>query len=273
MKFTGDTKAHVLARVRAADLQENPFPHMVIEEFLPEACFAEIDVLVPDRELWTWRGSRKANISCCDDDEGFARLPDHIRACWVAFRDELFGDTIGPALLQRFEDLIRHKYVSLYGSKVGSALMAAGLKMTAGRLMGRVSPHELAPHSDATQFGVTSLLYFSDGVDEQSGALMFYAANGRIELSHPSTFYPAEEGVVPQLRKVLPVRKNLFVAFLNREGSYHGYRLTKGRGTSPEMRIAYQAHLVSTGFRPELADGLPEVQRRRWPRSPAVRPT
>ena len=109
------------------------------------------------------------------------------------------------------------------------SIMAGGLVASEGRIMARKPGYKLNPHSDSAQYAVTCLLYFTNADDVGSGALCLYRPEQRPELRHTSTYYPVkEEGLTVELVKEIPIRENLFVAFLNDAESLHGARVNPG---------------------------------------------
>jgi hypothetical protein len=104
--------------------------------------------------------------------------------------------------------------------------------------------YKLGPHTDSAMYAITCLLYFTGADEESSGALCLFRPERRPELKHVSTYYPdEEEGIEAEVAKVIPIRENLFVAFVNGQESLHGVRVDADH-PSNEFRMTYQAHLV-----------------------------
>ena len=79
-----------------------------------------------------------------------------------------------------------------------------------------------------------------------------------------STYYPHKaEGIASTLVTSIPVRQNLFVAFVMGPTSLHGFGRSAQEATG--WRFVYQCHVVPRGLdMMALAPRMPEEHRRRW---------
>jgi hypothetical protein len=238
-----DLQTAVRAKVEAAEIDRDPFPHVVVPDLLPEDFFRGLAGSLPPLEAFELsKNGLKANLTLDEDDEHFMAAPEGFRAAWGVLRDEVVRDTIAPVLIDRFEDEIREKYAALWSPELADELMADGLAASDGRIMARKEGYVLDPHSDAAHYAVTCLLYFATADDESSGALCLFRPERRPELRHVSTYYPEkEEGIAAELVKAIPIRENLFVSFVNGPESLHGVRIERREDAS--VRITYQTHI------------------------------
>jgi len=270
-RMDGSLQAEVRDKVERAEIQRDPFPHTIIPDLLPEDFFRELADSIPPLESFQPDDEIKANLRIMERNDYFAAAPEGFKATWRRLRDEVIRDTIAPILAHRLESEIREKYASLFSADLANEIMAGGLVASEGRIMARKPGYKLNPHSDSAQYAVTCLLYFTSADDVSSGALCLYRPEQRPELRHTSTYYPVkEEGLSVELVKEIPIRENLFVAFLNDAESLHGVRVDPGSDLTRE-RLAYQAHVVPCHDpRPEMDrhfDRLDDpLARRRWER-------
>jgi hypothetical protein len=260
----GELQAAVRAKVEAAEVHREPFPHVVVPGLLPGEFFRELSESIPPFDAAGEKGV-KANLSLEKDMEG---APEAFRAAWTRLRDEVIRETVAPILAARLADDIRAKYGEVYSPEVADEIMDGGLVSTDGRIMLRKPGYTLEPHSDPARFAVTCLLYFTSAGDDASGALCLFEPERTPEVRHTSTYYPdREEGIQARLARVVPISQNLFVAFLNGFRSLHGVRVE--RGEEAVTRLAYQAHIVPRNDPRkrlgELLDRLHDpVARARW---------
>ena len=262
----------VRAKVESAEIHSEPFPHLVIPDLLPEPFFRELADSVPPVETFEQgRRGLKANLPLIETNPYFAAAPERFRAAWGRLRDEMIGASIGPALVLRLEREIRQKYAYLLSPELADKIMTDGLVSSAGRIMFRKPGYELKAHTDSAHFAVTCLLYFTSAEDESSGALCLFRPERTPALRDLSTYFPErEEGIAAELVKEMPIRENMFVAFLNGRESLHGVRIDPDSG-SATGRLTYQAHVLpghdvrqdAEAFADDLAD--PDA-RRRWQR-------
>jgi len=258
-------------RVERAEIHRDPFPYTVVPDLLPEEFFRELADAIPPLEFFQPDDHIKANLRIMERNDYFEAAPERFKTIWRQLRDDVLRETIAPILARRLEPDIRQKYASLFSAELADEIMAGGLVASDGRIMARKPGYNLRPHSDSAQYAVTCLLYFSSADDADSGALCLYRPEHRPELRHTSTYYPVkEEGITVELVKEIPIRENLFVAFLNDAESLHGARV----GAHADMtrdRLAYQAHIVPRKDpRPEMDRHLDQLDdplaRARWER-------
>jgi hypothetical protein len=263
-----ELQATVRAKVEGAEIHRDPFPHILVEDLLPDDFFRRLAETMPPVDAFE-RGDRlKSNLHLKQRDKYFAQAPEEFRAVWSVLRDEVMRDVIAPALTRRLASEIREKFASLFNAEIADEIMEGGLVSDDGRIMARKPGYDLKPHTDPAHFAVTTLLYFTAAADEGSGALCLFRPERSPELRHVSTYFPErEEGIGVTLEKSIPIHGNLFVAFLNAQDSLHGLRVPAGSDASGD-RIAYQAHLVARDDLSKLENYLERLTdpagRRRW---------
>jgi hypothetical protein len=272
MPVPGDIQAAVAAKIESAEIHADPFPHLVVPELLPEQFFRRLADSIPPLETFeqSQRGI-KADLPLGEENPYFAQAPEEFRQTWRQLRDEVIGATIAPILVRRLEREIEEKYADLFSPELAESIMAGGLAGSDGRIMSRKPGYHLKPHTDSAHFAVTCLVYFTPGEDESSGALCLFRPERMPELRDVSTYYPERaEGIEAELVKEVPIRENLFVAFLNGRASLHGVRIEPGKDTAAS-RLTYQAHVLPVSdirkdaetFAAGLAD---PAARSRWER-------
>lgn len=268
-----DLQEAVRAKVEGAELHREPFPHVVIPDLLPEPFFRELAESIPPLETFEQsKKGLKANLVLDDENPYFIATPEGFRDVWIRLRDEVARETFAPILVERLQSEIRAKYAALFSPEIADDAIAEGFGTTDGRIMARRPGYVLNPHTDSAHYAVTCLLYFTSAEDQSSGALCLFRPERTPELHHVSTYFPdREEGIGAELVKEIPIRENLFVAFLNGQASLHGLRVDRRDDDSQADRITYQCHIVLRhDLRPEVAtliERLPDpAARQRWER-------
>jgi hypothetical protein len=238
-------QAEIRARVEAAEIHGDPFPHVVVEDLLPEAFFRELAATIPPIEYFKQaKNGRKADLPIIATNKTYLETPEDFRATWGRLRDDVLHDTVAPVLAERLRGDVRDKFADLFSPEIADEVMGSDLVSSAGRIMLRKPGYKLGPHTDSAMYAITCLLYFTEADEESSGALCLFRPERRPELKHVSTYYPdEEEGIEAEVAKVIPIRENLFVAFVNGQESLHGVRVDADQ-PSNEFRMTYQAHLV-----------------------------
>jgi hypothetical protein len=241
--MVGSVQTAVREKVGDAEIERDPFPHLIIPDLLPEDFFRRLAETIPPPEAFQPDDQVKSNLRIMDSNTYFAAAPEAFRTTWTTLRDEVLRATVAPILIRRLKADIRDKFASLFSPEIANEVMASGFVSSDGRIMARRPGYDLKPHSDPAHYAVTCLLYFTNADDAAAGALCLYRPQRRPDLLHVSTYYPTkEEGIAVELVKEIATRENLFVAFVNGPESLHG------AGVSPDSnlsrpRLAYQAHL------------------------------
>jgi hypothetical protein len=264
-----DLQAAVREQIEAAPIEREPFPHLVVANFLPADFFARLAETMPPVADFQPDDDIKSNLRIEDRNKYFARAPEEFRAVWARLRDEVIQGVVAPVLARRLEDDIRAKFAELFTPELAGEVMRGGLVSNPGRIMARKPGYNLRPHSDSAHFAVTCLLYFTSAGEANSGALCLYRPEREPELRHTGTYYAErEEGIGVELAKAIPISGNLFVAFLNTSESIHGVRIKEGEAATGD-RLAYQVHVLPREDpRRSLDENLeklePGVPRTRW---------
>jgi len=264
-----DLQATVREKIVSAPIDREPFPHLVVEDFLPAEFFAQLAETMPPVADFQPDDDIKSNLRIEDRNKYFAQTAGEFRAVWGRLRDEVIQEVVAPVLTRRLEDDIRAKYAELFTPELADDVMRGGLVSNPGRIMARKPGYNLRPHSDSAHFAVTCLLYFTSAGEVNSGALCLYRPEREPELLHAGTYYAErEEGIGVELAESIPISGNLFVAFLNRPISLHGVRIKEGEAATGD-RLAYQVHILPREDpRRSLDENLdklePGVPRSRW---------
>jgi hypothetical protein len=245
--------AAVRRKVERAEIKTEPFPHLVVPDLLPEPFFAKLASTIPPVEVFEpSKSGLKFDLRLRERNPYFQAAPEEFKVPWRQLRDEVYRTVLAPLLVSRLEHELREKYADVFSPELGDEIMARGLVSSDGQILARAPGYHLKPHLDSAHFGITLLLYFTTAADE-------------------STYYPEQvEGIAVELVEEIPIRENLFVAFLNRRNALHGVRIDAEVGQAP-IRMTYQAHIRPRyDVRPEaedFADGLADpVARKRWQR-------
>lgn len=264
--------AVVRRKVERAEIKTEPFPHLVVPDLLPEPFFAQLAAAIPPVEVFEpSKSGLKFDLRLREKNPYFQATPEEFKAPWRQLRDEVYRTVIAPLLVSRLEHELREKYADVFSPELGDEIMARGLVSSDGQILARAPGYHLKPHLDSAHFGITLLLYFTTAADESSGALCLFRPERTPEMWDVSTYYPEQvEGIAVELVEEIPIRENLFVAFLNRRDALHGVRIDAEVGHAP-LRMTYQAHIRPTyDVRPEaegFADGLADpAARKRWQR-------
>ena len=139
---------------------------------------------------------------------------------------------------------VHDKFADLFSPEIADEVMGGGLVSSAGRIMLRKPGYKLGPHTDSAMYAITCLLYFTEAGRGVVGRALPLPARAPPRAQARLHVLPGRGGGDrAEVVKVIPIRENLFVAFVNGRESLHGVRVDADQPTN-EFRMTYQAHLV-----------------------------
>jgi hypothetical protein len=257
--------APVVLPIENATCFDDPFPHLQLFPALDSVSFDRTLALLPPAQAFELRGKGlKLELDVIEGTAAFDALDGPQQDSLLALRQGVRD--AATRIAERFAAPLRDKYVWLLGQTIAADVLEAGWTTTDGRVMGRAPGYQLQPHTDSAHYGVTCLFYLSDAFTPEDGALGLYRPARMPEVRDASTYYPQKsEGIEVSLVKTIPVRRNLFVAFVSGPSSIHGFE--RRSNSSIEWRFAYQCHIVPQRFDiREIVFQLSETHRSRWAR-------
>jgi hypothetical protein len=202
---------HVRRVICAAVVADDPFPHAVLSNVLPDRLYEHVVAALPPSVFFEDRPLNKAQILRVP----LTLAPAYSRRVWN-FLARVFSEAMAPVLLQRFRSHI-DQYMASFGSGiVGQPL---NFKVMDGRILLRRSGYVIPPHRDPRWGFLTMLLYLvRRGETEAYGTQLYHVPND----ADPQTtgqvhyFEPAD----CELVRDVPFRSNTALIFLNSRGAH-----------------------------------------------------
>ncbi len=159
--MSSGAEAHVLARIRAAPVLAEPFPHCVIDGIFPEDYLESIFDFWPLEESWqslaessrVTKGHYAERMVVLMDEAGFARLDAQRQGFW---RDQLgawlLGGSLRRALMAKFSAELA---AGGFGAPVEEARDDA-------LIVSDRTNYAIGPHTDAPHRIVSALFYLPE---------------------------------------------------------------------------------------------------------------
>lgn len=250
--------SHVIAATNSAPFSDAPFPHLFVENFLPQEFYEKLASSWPDfSEIANGPDDTIARVDFAED--GFNKavsIGDENLRNWADFRT-VVKDTFFPAALERFrpyltkagDELLMPDPSPLSGliHKIGKTLNFAPSSILGGEsslaehfdvdsefLVIRRDLSVLGAHVDPPQFHFTLLVLFAPDRSKPHLGTDIYRQTGPgraklpSETEDPGLAQFAETlGVPHELDTTLPFVPNAVLLFLNGLHSWHGQRLTE----------------------------------------------
>ena len=255
-------EAHVNAVFDRTPLELEPYPHIVLEKWLPEDMYARIVEAMPASVFF-------AN----DRDEHWAVpsgvAPLYSRQVWALVANTIVGEFVYKALNRKFQDAIC-RYVRSFVPSLPQDIDLT-LHPSDGRIMLRRPGYNLAPHRDPKWGFVTGIVYLAREGDSEAHGTQIYRVRDDAEAPTSRVYYPEAEKC--ELVKDVPFRANTMLAFLNSEGA-HGASIPADAQPANLERYIYQFRLGPTGkVIKRLTDLMPPEQAAMWAGAKTTRAT
>ncbi len=253
--------AHVRDAIDRAALLDDPFPHTVVENLLPQDVYELALAAIPPKAFFNEKERAKQNIRIPME---FA--PTLSMRVWEFIDGVVARDTIRPAALAKFHEPLQRHYDAILGPGQRERAAAAPQSTSGGRLMLRRAGYHLDPHRDPKRTLLTCLIYLARRGDSEKYGTQIFRVEGDHEATYAQTYYPGLNGGRCELVKLVPFRPNTALIFLNSTGA-HGADIPADASKKVE-RSAFQFYIGPDreAFDRLVAD-LPAERRAMWTRN------
>jgi hypothetical protein len=209
---------HVAARLRAAEVLPDPYPHFYLENVFPEDYYRELLRRLPGGdayqnlfEVTDYKLDHFRHRDQRDLRGGFAGpLPESIGEFWKRFDEWFLGQDMAKAVLASFAEPMRERFGG-EESWPAVSVEAQLIRHRAGYFLG--------PHSDLYTKLVVLLIYLApDGAASHLGTSLYRPKQPGFTCRE-SKHHPFDEFVRV---KTAPYRPNSMLAFFRSDASFHG---------------------------------------------------
>ena len=234
---TNDISAHFKQRLDETKLQEDPYPHLIINDVLPSAFYQLLLDEKPPSGYWRHGQKGRKNWTVGED---IAPLPTE--ATWQFMDQAVAGTILAPALATKFNDYLSEYYgqPSSGNSEISTEL---AWHQTGGRLMLRSPGYRLEPHLDPRRSALTALLYLGTSDDSPEHGTNLFKINHPLPTQYQGIYYPEREGATCELVKRVPFRPNSMLVLASRI-ALHGADIPDNAQPSTLKRYTYQFYIA-----------------------------
>ena len=227
------THRHVCARIEATPLRMDPFPHVVVDSWLPDDVYARAIDAMPPQVFFA--SDRDAHWTV---PSGVA--PAYSREVWSFISNSIVGEVLHDALNRKFSGAVR-EYVESFCGAIPDDLKL-DLHTSDGRIMLRRPGYDLRPHRDPRWGFITGIAYLVREGDLQTNGTRLYRVRGDGEAPNSRVYYLDESQC--ELVTEVPFRPNSLLVFLNSQGA-HAASIPKDAPADME-RYIYQFRMGPT---------------------------
>ena len=216
---------------------QDPWPHAVIENILPDAFHAMLWEARPPEGFW--RGGQEGRQNwTIGEDLG----PLRTEAAWEYMDGVIAPRVLMPALIALFKDYLTALDERNSDETGDQESRLVGYEQSGGRLMLRRPGYHFEPHLDPRRALLTALLYFGRPEDSYEYGTKLFRSNGTMPETFRGVYYPLKEGATCELVKMIPSRPNSMLIFASRVG-LHGADIPADAQPATLERYAYQFYV------------------------------
>src|SRR5262245_17868172 len=227
--------AHINAAFDRTPLELDPYPHIVVQNWLPDDVYERVIASMPASVFFAHNRDEHWVVP-----SGVAPL--YARQVWAFVANTIVGALLHGALNRKFQDTIC-RYMRGFVPSLPRDIDLT-LHPSDGRIMLRRPGYYLAPHRDPKWGFVTGIVYLAREGDNEAHGTQIYRVRDDAEAPTSRVYYPEPEKC--QLVKDVPFRANTTLAFLNSEGA-HGASIPSDAQPPNLERYIYQFRLGPTG--------------------------
>ncbi|MBI4263568.1 MAG: hypothetical protein HY657_04265 [Acidobacteria bacterium] len=226
--------AHVRAAVESATLDRDPFPHIVVDRWLPDDVYQTMLRALPPAVFFVDRVPMARHRLLVPFDFG----PLYSRRVWRFIAQDIVEGTLGPALQDRFREP-PNAYIGTFCPRWLDE-PDQRLRVSDGRIMLRRPGYVIDTHRDPKWGFLTALIYLARDGDNEAYGTQLYRVRDDVEAQDekPLRLDPKR----CELVKSAPFRPNTLLAFLNSTGA-HGAAIPSGSTPPTLERYVYQVRM------------------------------
>lgn len=156
---------HILSRIHQTQIDNHPYPHIVVDNFFPESYFQQALSHFPSDEQMTPLSETgrtdgyKERLVTLFNDAHFSKLDNNRRQFWQGFSDWLYSDRFINSVVDKFWPHVACRLNDLNAQGTGVQVHGDAL------IVSDKSNYAIGPHTDAPHRLITFLFYMPE--DEQ----------------------------------------------------------------------------------------------------------
>ena len=206
-------EAHVVAAVERAKLVLDPFPHFVVEEWLPPDLYAAVIGAIPPPVFFAEKPSHKQQLAVPPPV-----APELARQVWAFMAETVVAGALGPAVTRKLRGPLDAYVATFCPDGAADWAQEAPIRVSDGRLMLRRPGYVLEPHRDPRWGFITCLAYLARPGDAEAYGTRLYRVRNDGQAPDESVHYLQPEDC--ELAGTVPFRANQLLVFLNSTGAH-----------------------------------------------------
>ena len=239
--------AHIARVMEQTQVIEDPFPHLVVENLLPEKLYQHACSIWPASSEFAGgknaqRHTLPVTYGCLED----TTLPKDQKVFWRIFGEVIVNRYLKPKLADKFKPFLCQKlgleesWNSFHPDRDTCNLRQDCL------IIDRDCPNML-PHIDQLNMLAQIMIYFPEDDEHQEMGTVFYEGSPS---TTPNNIYEVNNPADIRFAKKVPYRPNTLVVFIQSPTAWHGYERPK----HVDPQYARRLYLSPLFFSPEFME-------------------
>jgi hypothetical protein len=248
-------RAHVVKAIEQAELVLEPFPHLLVDKWLPADIYRLMIEGLPAPIFFADRDTSRQRLTV-----PFRLAPRYSKRVWKLITRDVVGAIVGPALNARFQQAVRD-YVQTFcpGLPPDSDLT---LGASNGHILLRRPGYVIAPHRDPKWGFLIGLVYLARPGDNEAHGTKLYRVKNDREAPTSAPYYI--DAADCELTESVPFRANTLLVFLNSRGA-HGASIPADAQPPTLERYLYQFRLgPKRATQDLLLESMTDEAKARW---------
>ena len=237
MKISPDE--HVFYTIMNANINEYPYPHMLVQNIFDTETYKDILENLPDDGAFETIANRPTIISYTDEPpiyqesfvinmakESFSTLPEKQKDFWMDFSSWFLGSDMMSMLLNKFTPFIQQRFNDACGKS---------LRVGATGLITRdKTGFSIGPHTDTDQKVLTLLFYLPKDFSQLHLGTTIYVPKDPNFLGKSGMHYEPKD-----FKKVFtaPFEPNSLFCFMKTKRSFHGVEIIENENIERNLLI------------------------------------
>jgi hypothetical protein len=225
----GATKDYVVAKINAAKVETEPFPHIVIENIFPDDFYNKLQSYWPASKEFVG-GTRKilpVTQGCIE----LTTLPTDQKVFWRSFGEILVHKYIKPNLIKKLQPFLVQKFKMPSDYVLDHSSDFTNYKID---MLTEDKDYAIPAHVDQLNVFAACLIYMPN--DDQHSHYGTEFCEGKPS-NDPNSLYISKGSYLPTLKKI-PYKPNTLVCFLQTPSAWHQVRANNDKNYTRKMFIA-----------------------------------
>jgi hypothetical protein len=253
--------AHIAAAVERASLDSDPFPHIVVDNWLPADIYEAMVRGVPPAVFFADREPSRQRMRV-----PFSMAPAYAQRVW-RFISNVVDSSLQNALNEKFACVVRD-YVRGFCPDLSPSIDLT-LHASDGRIMLRRPGYVIEPHRDPKWGFLTGLVYLARTGDNEAYGTQLYRVRDDGDAPTDKPYYVSADRC--ELVRSVPFRANTLLVFINSLGA-HGASIPADAQPPTLERYVYQFRLGPTSsVIQQILGNMPHEARASWAGAKASR--